>query len=878
MIPSLQSLSFKYPWRTYQGAFLAHFNEHIKDNHLHVIAPPGSGKTLLGLEIVRQLGKKTLILAPTLTIRNQWENRLQEFFTLENSFKAFSFAISKPSDVTFSTYQGLHSFFKKQQSQEAFLNFFKEQGIQTLVLDEAHHLKNEWWKCLNTIKQELNLTVVALTATPPYDSGSAEVQRYFDLCGPIDDEIAVPDLVKEGDLCAHQDFVHLSLPDDSTINYIYEFRQKVAQLLEELQLDVAFRELIKNHRFLNQTETYLEDIYQNPTYFSALLIYLQSINFPVATDKLEVLGFNEKELVDFPALTTHWLRILLNYLFFQDRENLEAYEVELKKWEKKLRKLGVLKTKRIDLIGSELFYQTLSTSASKLNSIVAITEASEKDLRVELRAVVLTDYIRKEYLNPKKEDVSKINKIGVLPIFHRLKVSNVNKKTIGILTGSLVIISTTAKDKLEERHLHIKFNFQELESDSDFVILQSANSGETTVVEIITDLFQDGIINILIGTKSLLGEGWDAPAINTLILASFVGSFVSSNQMRGRAIRSQQGNPNKTAVIWHLACIDPTDENNGKDFETLTRRFDAFMGISKENPVYIESGLDRLSISKIYTGEEVSKANKETLFAASNREKIKSKWQQAVLKGTGLQRELKKYHTSKKPFVEQKKLLYKDMVTYGFIEIVAMLTFFLPEFLLKNMTVLLTRGWLQFIYALLSAFVFGFGIKTYKAIKLYVTYGKIHKHVAKMGWAVVHTMQELGYTSTAKSKLQVETNLDAYGTVSCVLLGASNYESSIFITALEEIIAPIENPRYLLLNKHWFKKRFGIENFFVVPTIFGDKKERALLFLKHWEENIGNAQLIYTRQKKGRGILLRARILHITNAQEKVTKKAVIWN
>jgi hypothetical protein len=32
-------------------------------------------------------------------------------------------------------------------------------------------------------------------------------------------------------------------------------------------------------------------------------------------------------------------------------------------------------------------------------------------------------------------------------------------------------------------------------------------------------------------TKSLLGEGWDAPCINALMLAGFVGSFVLSNQM-----------------------------------------------------------------------------------------------------------------------------------------------------------------------------------------------------------------------------------------------------------------------------------------------------------------------------------------------------------
>lgn len=818
-----------------------------------------------------------MVLTPTLTIRNQWENRLQEFFVKQTPFTSFSFAISKPSDVTFSTYQGLHAFYKKQESEEAFLAFFKEQGIETIVLDEAHHLKNEWWKCLYAVKQELNLTIVALTATPPYDSGSAEVQRYFDLCGPIDDEIAVPDLVKAGDLCAHQDFVHFSLPDDSTINYIFAFRQKVAQLLEDIQADVDFQKMLKNHRFLSHTEASLEDIYQNPIYFSALLIYLQSVGIPIAIDKLEVLGFSEKDAVEFPSLNNEWLRILLNHLFFQDRENLVEHEPLLKLWEKRLRKLGVLKTKRIDLIGSELFYQTLSTSASKLNSIVAITQAAEKDLGTDLRTVVLTDYIRKEYLNTKEKAISEINKLGVLPIFQRLRVSEVNKKTIGILTGSLVVVSITAKEELQKRYTDIKFRCTALECDSDFVILQSGSSGQTTVVEMITELFQEGVINILIGTKSLLGEGWDAPVINTLILASFVGSFVSSNQMRGRAIRSQQGNLNKTAVIWHLACIDPTDENKGKDYETLTRRFDAFMGISKEHPIYIESGLDRLAVATINTEEEVNVANADALDGASKRGLIKRDWQQAVLKGTGLQRELKKYHRSKKPFVQEKRMLYRDMVAYSFVEIAAAFTFFLPEIFMKNINVLLNRGWLQFVYALLSAFVFGFGIKTYKAIKLYITYGRIHKNIAKMGWVVVHTMQELGYVSSDKNNLGVVADVDTYGTVSCMLLGATNYESSVFVKALEEIIAPVENPRYLLLKKHWFRKHLGIDSFFVVPSIFGDKKDRANVFLKHWKKSIGRTKLIYTRQKSGRGLLLRARILHIANAADKPTKKSVIW-
>ena len=139
-------LKFKYTWRTYQQQFLDGFQEHIKDKHLHVIAPPGSGKTILGLEILTRIDKPTLVLAPTLTIRNQWRSRLLEFFTTTQDFKLFSLDIKKPDFITFSTYQSLYALTKSfdDNGKEILVEFIKSHGIQTLVLDEAHHRKNEW--------------------------------------------------------------------------------------------------------------------------------------------------------------------------------------------------------------------------------------------------------------------------------------------------------------------------------------------------------------------------------------------------------------------------------------------------------------------------------------------------------------------------------------------------------------------------------------------------------------------------------------------------------------------------------------------------------------------------------------------------------------
>jgi len=76
---------FKYPWRSYQERVLSESQEHLVDNRLHIVAAPGSGKTVLGLEVIRRLNKPTLILVPTLTLRDQWIDRFVTLFLPEGS-------------------------------------------------------------------------------------------------------------------------------------------------------------------------------------------------------------------------------------------------------------------------------------------------------------------------------------------------------------------------------------------------------------------------------------------------------------------------------------------------------------------------------------------------------------------------------------------------------------------------------------------------------------------------------------------------------------------------------------------------------------------------------------------------------------------------
>ena len=73
-------MEFQGVWRDYQQRILDQLEIFKKDQKIHIVAAPGSGKTTLGIEIIRLINQPTLILVPTITIRQQWVSRINEAF------------------------------------------------------------------------------------------------------------------------------------------------------------------------------------------------------------------------------------------------------------------------------------------------------------------------------------------------------------------------------------------------------------------------------------------------------------------------------------------------------------------------------------------------------------------------------------------------------------------------------------------------------------------------------------------------------------------------------------------------------------------------------------------------------------------------------
>ena len=74
------TLKFQYPFRKYQRMIIELIGQSWQqDRQHHLVAPPGSGKTIVGLELIRQFGRPAVVFCPTTTIQKQWQEKVGLF-------------------------------------------------------------------------------------------------------------------------------------------------------------------------------------------------------------------------------------------------------------------------------------------------------------------------------------------------------------------------------------------------------------------------------------------------------------------------------------------------------------------------------------------------------------------------------------------------------------------------------------------------------------------------------------------------------------------------------------------------------------------------------------------------------------------------------
>jgi len=78
---TFSKLRFAHPLRKYQTEILGLVNDKFGkgSREVHIVAPPGAGKTIIGLQMVCNFKRPSLILTPNTTIQGQWSQKLDLF-------------------------------------------------------------------------------------------------------------------------------------------------------------------------------------------------------------------------------------------------------------------------------------------------------------------------------------------------------------------------------------------------------------------------------------------------------------------------------------------------------------------------------------------------------------------------------------------------------------------------------------------------------------------------------------------------------------------------------------------------------------------------------------------------------------------------------
>lgn len=877
-----ENIKFKYSWRPYQAKVLKEVNKYIADKKINIVAAPGSGKTVLGLELARRLGNAVLILSPTVTIKNQWIDRFVTLFMPEESNKPdwISDNVYELAYFNSITYQGLHYAYKRRkfvnkineeetddevidESLETNLDVkeydlvaeIKKNKISTVILDEAHHLKSEWWQSLTKVIEELKeVTIISLTATPPYDVEYNEWKKYSDLCGNIDMEISVPELVQAKNLCPHQDYIYFSYPTKNEKEKIAEYEKQVEGFIDYLKFNTALIDAIREHPYIKFTEQYVEEILENPGFYSSMIIFLNAIGVDIHRNKVRVLGHNQP----IPNLTAEWIEILLQNILFSDDIHFEKNITLIEDLESRLNKINAIEKKKVLLRYNSTLKKYFENSLSKLESINKIVETEFANLKNDLRMVILTDFLRKEYLF--EEDIE-ISKIGVFSIL--LNLINKNPKfKIAILTGSIFMIPKDKKEKLLEivsaQSVDKKdIQFMEVNKLPEYCIVRTSETHKNKVMKAISTLFSNGEVNIIIGTKSLLGEGWDEPSINSLILASFVGSYILSNQMRGRAIRTNS-NPNKTANVWHLVCMDEKKQTSA-DFEMLKRRFKAFVGIGYTYDV-LENGIERIDIiPETFSKSNVEKYNQRVLEFSNNRELMYDRWFEIIelCGGSNIkmsnQIEADTAYMKGKLSIFQVSTFLKSLICF----ILIIVLFYSIYYSLPLAIINIKHGTIFFIaFAIWLLLIIVMGdfrtfIQCFRALKFIIPRTKL-RAVAK---TVVKSLCEADIAKTDYEDIKIISsgNKDDIF-IELAIDGVTTHENNLIVSSIKEVFSEVENQRYILVNN---KKK--VSAYYNVPNALSVNKSMAEIFQNNWNKYVAVSKLVYTKSAEGRKILLEAR-------------------
>ncbi len=538
-----------------------------------VVLPPGAGKTIIGLEAARRLGRRTVVLVPNSAIQSQWIGH-STWFSPSPAGSDRSLA----ADVTVLTYQSLAVFDPDAETDadgrarslvqrlhdngRELITRMAEAGPLTLVFDECHHLLEVWGRLLAEVLEKLpDAIVLGLTGTPPESLAPAEAELVDTLFGAPVLGASIPALVRQGHLAPFAELVWLTEPTAAESDYIAEEAERFAELTTDLVTSTDFLGWL-DARFVAGTESVswsrLEK--EDPELAAAALRmhHAGMLGLPP--------GARLREEHRHAPSAEDWVRLLDDYIAHSLRD-----EAMLEAIKRALPAVGYRLTRRGIRAGRSPVDRVLARSATKTYATVEIAAAEAASLGDRLRALVLCDHERAGARLPARLQGVLHSEAGSAWWVLSNLVADERTRTFDPM---LVTGQTVAAGPATARAFLAWAGRPDLSLDEedDGLCLITGDWSTRTWVRLVTEFFELGRCKILVGTRALLGEGWDAHGVNTLVDLTTATTTTSVVQTRGRGLRLDPAWPEKVANTWTVVCVTDRHPKGAADWHRFVRK------------------------------------------------------------------------------------------------------------------------------------------------------------------------------------------------------------------------------------------------------------------------------------------------------------------
>jgi superfamily II DNA or RNA helicase len=944
-------LDFGGTWRRYQKAAIAAFERDRANGRrrTHIVAPPGSGKTLVGVELVRRVGRRALVLTPNSAVQMQWPRTLRHFGSPADVSRtagpepAFPIAcmtyqslcqLEDPEvalgrvaagrwaaeraaaagieveaarregeryegaaaerrareigritaavkrEIARGEHAGMELADLLSATAKARVGALQAARVGVVVLDECHHLASMWGYVVRAVLDKLGVEdvhVIGLTATPPSDLTTEETELYAELLGPVDFVVPTPAVVRDGHLAPFQELAWLTEPLDSERAWLAEHDTRFKELVTALHDDVEgphsfpawviTRVRERRRSAADDAQVPWEEFQRaRPALARAGVRFLASAGLALPD------GAPRGEACRRPPDLEDWLVLLEDYalrcLHASDAsDGADRYAAVAAA----LSELGFRLTRQGIRRGMSEVDRLLTGSQAKALGLVEVLAAEMESRGDSLRALILCDA---ELAEAKPDRLlagvldaaagtarQALMAVGADDRTAPLRPLLVSGRGLRCLPADADVLLAAL---VEEADAHLALPDWAAEPDGVLVTLRS--SGAEWVprawVELATRVLERGVSGALIGTRALLGEGWDCPAVNCLVDLTVAATGVSVQQMRGRSLRLDPADPEKLSSNWDVVCVAPDLTRGSADYERFVRKHlhlyaPADDGEIEAGPSHVHPELSPFAPP---SADRFAEVNRAMLARAADRGEARERWRIGEpYRGADL-----------RTLVARPR----GTTAAGEHEVAAGAAAKLP---ISQRTPLALAGAGLLVATVatlvagpagLAALAIAAGALGWAAFRL----GRARKRLPlalpldRAARSVVDAYRELGELSeAAATSLVIEPRTSGY--LRCLLTEATPEESARFAAALDELAGVSDAPRYLvtrplpdpgagavaLLGRVLLRRPPFPVRHHPVPADLARRKERAEAFAHAWRQHLGPGTLVFAqRSDEGR--------------------------